>query len=190
MALTDLLRDHAEWLPVFIFLARVSDVSIGTVRTIVVMRGHRWVAFLLGFFEVLIWVTVVSAVFAHLQNWLNLVAYAGGFATGNAVGMWLEGKLAMGMQTLSFVSQGGHNAVAERLRYGDLAVTTITGRGFKGPVAICMAVVPRRSAESVIRMAREIDPDVFVTVEDVRMSLPAATQAYGAGKVRLDVGRG
>jgi uncharacterized protein YebE (UPF0316 family) len=189
MAIQEFVARHAEWLPVMIFFARVTDVSIGTVRTICVMRGQRTVAFFLGFFEVLIWVIAVSAILSHLSHWINLVAYAGGFATGNAVGMWIESKLALGTQTVSFVSQGEYHAVAERLRYADLSVTTMTGRGYKGPVSICMAVVPRRMAQDVIRMAKEIDPTVFVTVEDVRATTAAATQAYGAGKVRLDVGR-
>ena len=159
-------------LPVLIFLARVTDVSIGTVRLICVTRGHRAVAVCLGFCEILIWVTAFSTVLRHLDHWINIVAFAGGFATGNAVGMAIEKRLAMGVQLINLVSRGSAHAVAAALRYIDIRVTTFMGNGDDGPVAVCMAVVPRRKTPTIIRIARNIDPDVLVTVEDVNACLP------------------
>lgn len=160
-------------LPMLIFLARVTDVSIGTVRLICVTRGHRAVAVCLGFFEVLIWVTAFSTVLRHLDNWVNIVAFAAGFATGNAVGMAIEKRLAMGVQLVNLVSHGSAHAVAAALRYADVRVTTFMGNGDDdGPVSVCMAVVPRRRVPTVIRIARNIDPDVLVTIEDVNECLP------------------
>lgn len=176
-------------MPLVIFCARIADVSLGTVRTICVTRGQRVAAVALGFFEILIWIVAVSGVFAHLSNWLNAVAYAGGFAVGNAVGMWIEGKIALGVQTVSFISRGGAHAVAERLRFADLRVTTLTGTGRDGPVSLCVAIVPRRRTRDVIRMARDVDPHVMVTVEDVRETSVEHPAIVGAGKTPLALRR-
>jgi uncharacterized protein YebE (UPF0316 family) len=183
---------HSPWLPLFIFLARVTDVSIGTVRLICVTRGRRAAAIFLGFFEVLIWVLAVSSVLAHLSQWVNILAWAGGFATGNAVGMWIEQRLALGMQMVTFLSKGKAQAVAERFRFGDMMVTTMQGSGRDGPVAVCFAVVPRKQTPTVIRMAKEIDPNVLVTVEDVRetSARQPATQLAGKVPTFLSLGTG
>ena len=183
--MVDFLPDDPILTPVLIFLARVTDVSMGTVRLICVTRGHRLVAIVLGFFELLIWVFAVSSVFAHLDRWINIVAFAGGFAAGNALGMSIEARLALGVQTLSFISRGRANAVAERLRYAGLPVTTLLGSGRDGPVVLCMAVVPRRQTPTTIKMAKEIDPDVVVTVEDVRQTTAVHTGTYGPGKIPM-----
>jgi uncharacterized protein YebE (UPF0316 family) len=165
LALID-LDHHAYLLPLLIFTARVADVSIGTFRLICVTRGRRGLAVLLGAFEVTIWLLAISGVFAYLHQWWNVIAYVAGFTTGNAVGMAIEKRLAMGTQLIRFISRGPANAVAERLRFAEQVVTTVPGRGRDGPVSVCLAVVPRRKTDALIRMAREIDPDVVVTVED------------------------
>jgi uncharacterized protein YebE (UPF0316 family) len=166
--MSELMPANTVLLALLIFVARATDVAIAVVRTICVTRGHRAIAVMLGFFESLVWIFAVSTVFARLNNPINIVAFAGGFAAGNAMGMWIEGKLAIGVQILSFISRGSAQAVAERLRFSNYRVTTMTGQGRDGPVAICMAVVPRKQTQEAIRMAREIDAGVVVTVEDVR----------------------
>ncbi|MEK6677339.1 MAG: DUF5698 domain-containing protein [Planctomycetota bacterium] len=163
-----ILAIDPQWLPVFIFVARITDVSLGTVRLICVTRGQRLVAVVLGFFEVLIWVTAVSSVLSHLDRWINILSYAAGFAAGSALGMRIEQSLALGVQMVTLLSRGEAHAVAARLRYAEMVVTTFEGSGREGPVAICFVVVPRRQTPLVIRMAREVDPNVVVTVEDVR----------------------
>jgi len=171
--------------PLLIFLARATDVSLGTIRLICVTRGQRLAAIILGFFELIIWVFAVSGVLSHLDHWVNILAFAGGFATGNALGMSIESRLALGLQTISFISQGRANAVAERLRFAGLRVTTFLGGGRDGPVALCMAIVPRKKTAGTIRMARQVDPEVIVTVEDVRETTAVSTETQGAGKTRL-----
>jgi len=111
------LGAHPYFWPLFIFCARVTDVSIGTMRTIFVVRGYRLIAAVLGFFEVTVWLMAVSSVIGNLHRWPNIVAYGLGFATGNAVGMWLEQKVALGMQTVRIISPPPAAAVAEALRF-------------------------------------------------------------------------
>lgn len=175
----------SPWLPVFIYFARIGDVSISTLRVLSIMRGKRALAVTLGFFEILIWIFAASSVLTRLDRWLNIIAYAAGFASGNAVGMWLESKLAMGVQIVTLMSRGKAHAVAERLRFGEIHVTTMSGQGHFGPVAICTAIVPRKQARRVIAMAREVDPEVVFTIEDTRETTPIGLYAPGAGKTPL-----
>lgn len=183
--LSSILPTHPHWTPLLIFLARMMDVSMGTVRVICLTRGQRAVAIALGFCEMIIWVFAVSSVFSQLDRPINILAFAGGYAAGMALGLWIEGRLALGVQIVSFISIGPHKAVAERLRFGGFLVTSLEGSGRDGPVSICMAVVPRRQTTSAIRMAKEIDCDVVVTVEDVRETTAVRTCVEGAGKIPL-----
>jgi uncharacterized protein YebE (UPF0316 family) len=140
---------------------------------------------LLSFAEVTIWLLAVTSVLANLDQWINILAYAGGYATGSAVGMCLESRLALGTQLVTFVSRGTAQAVAERLRFADHNVTTITGRNHEGPVSICHAILPRRQTAAAIRMARQIDPGVTATVEDVRTAQVDHMAGCGPGKMLL-----
>lgn len=185
MSMIGYLTFDPIWLPVLIFCARVADVSIGTLRMICIVREHRPLAVVLSFAEVTIWLLAVTSVLTHLDQWVNIVAYAGGYATGSAAGMWIESRLALGTQLVTFVSCGTARAVAERLRFADHSVTTLAGSNQDGPVSICHAILPRRQAASAIRMAREVDPDVIATVEDLRATTMQHTTGCGPGKVPL-----
>jgi len=172
-----LFAEQSLWVPVLIFLGRVTDVSLGTVRLICVTRGRRALAVGLGFLETMIWILAISGTFAHLDHWVNILAYCSGFATGNAVGMWIERTLAMGTQIVQFISRSSAQAVAEGLRFAGSTVTTLLGQGRDGPVAICIAIVPRRRAARVIAIARQIDPDVLITIEDATQIAAKLTAA-------------
>lgn len=166
--LMDALPWPAVTLPLLIFCARIADVSIGTVRLICVTRGMNVLAVGLGFFEVLIWVSAVSTVLVHLDNWVNILAYAGGFTTGSAVGLWIEQRLALGVVAVTFISRQFGAEIAGQLRAANARVTTITGSGRDGPVEVSLAVVPRRQTAPLVAVARVVDPEVVVTVQDVR----------------------
>jgi len=154
-------------IPLLIFLARIGDVSIGTVRLIFIARGVRMLAVVLGFFEVLIWVTAVSAVLMHLNNWINILAYAGGFAAGNGIGLWIEGRLALGAVALRLISRHSGQAIAQHLRASSYRVTTINAEGRDGAVTMVLVILSRRHAQRLLNLAREIDPDVIATLDDV-----------------------
>lgn len=174
---------HPLLWPVFIFTARIIDVSMGTVRTILVVRGSRVLAPMIGFVEISVWLLAISGVLTHLDRWYNLVAYAGGFAAGNAIGVFIEQALAIGMQALTLVSSSKSAAVAAGLRLAGYGVTEMKGRGLNGEVSLSLVIVNRRETRSAIKVARVIDPDVFCTVEDIRASSAqmqrAATAATG-----------
>ena len=159
-----------------IFLLRMVDVSMAIMRMIIAVRGQRGLAAMIGFFEVLLWLMAVGAALEHLDSPLHVVGYAAGFAAGNYVGVWLEGRFAMGINVVRAVFRADQEGDAERvgvaaaqqLRAAGFAVTEMGGRGKESEVDILNVVVPRRQVPRVLHVVREADPNVFATVEEIR----------------------
>ncbi|MFC1522356.1 DUF2179 domain-containing protein [Elusimicrobiota bacterium] len=157
-----------SWGPVVIFLLRIIDVSMGTVRTMLTMRNAKTIVPVIAFFEVLIWIFAVGNAIKNLNSPWHLIGYAGGFAAGNVVGMWIEGKLAYGFVTAHIISKTGKQAIAQGLRERGYGVTEFRGRGWGGRVQILLSVIKRRDVRELIRVAKGIDPKVFVTIEEAQ----------------------
>jgi uncharacterized protein YebE (UPF0316 family) len=185
LVMPELILPDSPWFPLLIFVARIMDVSLGTLRIICITRGYRKLSVLFAFLEITIWVYAITSVVRHLDNFANVAAYAAGFATGNWVGMWIEQKLALGTQVMTLFSRGRAHAVAEGLRLADMAVTTLVGNGRDGPVSMCVAVLPRRGVHSVIKIAKNIDPDVQIAIADIRQTTFSRGGAACAGKTPL-----
>lgn len=151
-----------------IFFLRVLDMSLDTLRVLFVMRGKRKLVWLLGFAQSLIFVVAITSVLSNLDNPLNLVGYAGGFATGNVVGMIIESKLAVGFIHLTIVSSRRGSVLAEVLRDNGFALTEIPARGRDGTVSVLYADVPRKDVKRVEKLIHEADPEAYITEEDVR----------------------
>jgi uncharacterized protein YebE (UPF0316 family) len=151
-----------------IFILRVCDMTLDTLRVLMVMRGRKGFAWCLGFFQAMISILAISTVLSNLGNPLNVVMYAAGFATGNVVGMWIENRLAIGHVNLTIVSSRRGNAIAEHLRQQGYAVTEIPARGRDGTVTLLNCSVLRKKGYSVRGLVNEIDPEAFITAEDVR----------------------
>jgi uncharacterized protein YebE (UPF0316 family) len=165
----EILSSSQAWLMAgLIFLLRVTDMTLDTLRVLVVMRGRKSIAWILGFFQAGIFVLAISSVLENLDNPLNIAGYAAGFATGNVMGMLIEERLAIGHILLSIVSPRRGSAIAENLRGEGYAVTEIPARGKDGMVSLLYVNVLRRNTERVKKLANEIDPDAFITAEDVR----------------------
>lgn len=160
------------FLCLLIFTARVCDVSLGTLRVIMVTQGRRLLAASLGFFEVLIWVMAVSKVMQNLNRPIYAVAYAGGFACGNYVGLTLERWVAFGHQVVRVFSRQGEE-VAERLRALRFRVTLFEGCGRDGPVHMLYTETERREVPRLLCEARRIDPRCYYVVDDIRVASSA-----------------
>jgi len=152
-----------------VFFMRVIDVSINTVRIVVVMRGQIRLAALLGFFESLSWITAASLVFANLGNPVRAVAFAAGFATGVLVGGFVERRLAMGTAFVRVVAPLDTDQVAPRLREEGFPVTVINAEGRDGEVRLSFMVIPRKRINQALATVHEINPEAFVTVEEVNL---------------------
>jgi uncharacterized protein YebE (UPF0316 family) len=162
-----------------IFALRVCDVTLGTIRTVAIVKGFVSTAVILGFFELLVWVLAISQVISRLdESWFLAISYAGGFATGNAVGIMVERKLAMGTSVVRFMTANHGEAVANALRSDGHEVTTFHGEGSRGPVTLVYAVAPRKQLRSMIRTAQRHDPDIFWISEP-------AHESSGEPSVRL-----
>jgi len=155
-------------MPLLIFLARICDVSIGTMRIIFVSKGKKNIAPILGFFEVLIWIIAISKIMQNLDNYVNYVAYAAGFATGNFVGMIIEEKLAMGIQMIRiFTNERGMDLV-RLLNSNGYGATTIEAHGAKEKIHLVYSIVQRNELENVLKVINSFNPKAFFTIEDVK----------------------
>ncbi|MBN1687675.1 MAG: DUF2179 domain-containing protein [Candidatus Omnitrophica bacterium] len=150
-----------------IFFLRVTDVSLGTVRMVMVTRGHRLTAAAIGFFEITIWVVAVSKVISHLTNWFYVFGYSGGFAAGTLCGMFLVEKLAIGYVMIKIVSSEKGKEVTEAIRQGGHGATMTQAQGYAGHVSLINVVVSRKYVPDVIEIAKKIDENIFLIVEDV-----------------------
>ena len=154
--------------PLLIFIARILDVSIGTIRIIMVSKGSKILAPILGFFEAIIWLLAITQVMQHLSNIACFIAYGFGFAMGNYVGIVIEEKIALGLQAVRFITKDTVDVLTMALRDEGYGATVIEATGGKGKVNIIYSIVPRKNIDNVLTLAREIDPNVFVSIQDIR----------------------
>ncbi len=157
-------------LPLFIFFARICDVSIGTIRIIMIGRSRRGMAALLGFFEVIIWLIAVSQVLGHLNNVISYIAYGAGFAAGNYVGISIENRLAIGMQAVQIITEENLKALSMLLRQEGFGVTNLAAKGQKGQMDFIYVVTPRKRSDEVLAIVKEFDANAFISVMDLRSS--------------------
>ncbi|MFH1723702.1 MAG: DUF5698 domain-containing protein [Elusimicrobiota bacterium] len=156
------------WGPLIIFALRICDVSIATIRMLLMMRSAKMIVPILAFFEILIWIFAIGSAIKNLNSPWHILGYAGGFATGTVVGMWIEEKLAYGYATARFISKKSGAELGAILRERGFGVTELSGRGREGEVAVFVSVVRRKELEDLVAAAQQADPDIFVTVEETR----------------------
>jgi uncharacterized protein YebE (UPF0316 family) len=179
--------DSYPWLlPVVIFFGRICDVTLGTLRIIFVSKGEKMKAPIVGFFEVFIWVVVISQIFANTTNIYAYIAYAAGYATGNFVGIFVENKIGFGYQLFRIYTQKNGAELCRMLNQRGIGSTLIKGEGAVSEVDIIEAVVKRRADKIVIETLNQFDPDIFYLIEDIR-SKQKGIFAYSsaAGSPRL-----
>jgi uncharacterized protein YebE (UPF0316 family) len=150
-----------------IFCLRLIDVSMGTVRILMAVRGRRLLAGVIGFFEVTIFLVAISQVVTNIGNWWNVLGYAGGFAVGTVVGMTIERKLAIGLAEVNIISMGKGTELAEALRAEGFGATEFLGAGQESIVDMIRTVVRRREVPSVTAVASAIDDSAFITVQEM-----------------------
>jgi uncharacterized protein YebE (UPF0316 family) len=155
-------------LPLLVFLARLVDVSLGTVRIILISRCRKYLAPTLGFLEVLIWITVVSQVVSGAQNIVAYLAYAAGFAVGNYVGMLIEEKLAIGTLVVRVILPQEGSLLVEHLHEEGYGATYVDGHGASGPVMLIYTIVMRKELPRVVNLIQQVHPRAFFTVEELR----------------------
>ena len=165
----NLVHDYPMLLALGIFLARIADVSMGTVRILVGFRGYRLLAAVIGFCEAAIWVVAASKVIQHLDAWYLVVAYAGGFAAGNYLGLTLERRLAVGRELARIISYRPDAALSQELTRRGWPVVELHGtRRNHEPVEVMYVVAARRRMPELLALVRQFDPDALYTITDVK----------------------
>ncbi len=154
--------------PFLIFGIRIVDVSMAVVRMIYAVRGRRGLAAIIGFFELLLWLMAAGNALKHLDSWMHVVGYAGGFAMGNYTGVWIEQRLALGLNSVRAVVRFNGGEIAQKLRDAGFAVTVMAGTGMGGSLEILHLIVQRSKVDGLLRQLRELAPDAFISVEEVR----------------------
>jgi uncharacterized protein YebE (UPF0316 family) len=154
-------------LPLLIFIARVADVSLGTVRVIFIARGLKYLAPIVGFFEILIWLLAIGQIMQNLSSPLCYIAYASGFAMGNYVGIWIAEKLSLGVVLIRVITNKDALELLEYLRSADYGVTSVDAHGSEGKVQVVFTIVPRREVAGVVNLIKQFNPKAFYTIEEV-----------------------
>ncbi|RMG86007.1 MAG: DUF2179 domain-containing protein [Chloroflexi bacterium] len=151
-----------------IFILRVVNNAIATMRIILTNRGRKLLAAVLAFLESVIFAVVIAQVVSDLNNWLNLTAYAGGFAAGGWFGMWLEERFITSYRTVSVITHMRGHEIAEALRSAGYGVTETVGQGKDGEVLIVRTVVTAREVPKVAKIIRSINNNAFIELAELR----------------------
>jgi len=162
-------------LPFLIFLARIADVSINTIRIIYVLGGRKMTATILGFFESFIWLMAIRQIFEHLDNWICYVAYPAGFATGILVGMMIEERIAYGKVIVRIITRKEVYHLIAFLSAKNFRYTQVNAEGPDGHENLVFTVLEREYLDELLLKLKEILPSAFYTVERVNRAAESGT---------------
>ncbi|WP_428388232.1 DUF2179 domain-containing protein [Mucisphaera sp.] len=185
--------DFAWYLPLLIFLARVADVSLGTIRMILVIAGRRWISAFIGFIEVAIWALAVGGLVTNLSNPIILVFYAGGFAAGTILGIYIEEWIALGIRLVRVINRDTSINLCRALREKGFRVTRVEGTGQDGPVEIGFSIVRRTDLPAYQDAVHSIAPKAWIAVERAEQASATAITSdankrrrklFGLGAIR------
>lgn len=164
----DVFLSTSAWLvAIGIFAARTVNIALDTLRFMFTLRGKRWISWILGFIQSVLFVIIIGSVLTNLDNPLNIIGYAAGFATGNVIGMAIEKRLALGYIHFNIISRNHSTEIADALRADGFGVTEIPARGKESNFMLIDCRVRRKQAEAVEALTLQVDPEAFITTEEV-----------------------
>lgn len=165
------LTDSWVWawivIPLLIFIARILDVSIGTIRFVMISKGNKFIAPVLGFFEVIIWLLVIGQILQNLSNFLGYIAYGAGFATGNYVGMWIEERLSLGSVIIRIITRLDSTVLVKSIRDLGYGVTVVDAHGKSAETKIIFTIVKKQDLDRIVDLIKVNNPQAFYSVENV-----------------------
>jgi len=176
---------HPWLLPIVIFFGRICDVTLGTLRIIFVSKGEKKKAPIVGFFEVFIWVVIISQIFSHANSLIAYLAYAGGYAAGNYVGILVENKIAFGYLLFRIYTKRSGAELTQLLNKSGFGSTFIRGEGAVSEVDIIETVISRKDERKVVAILNKFDPDAFFLIEDIRSKQKGIFMLSSAAAPRL-----
>ena len=157
-------------MPLLIIFARICDVSLGTIRIISIARGYKFIAPLLGFFEILIWLLAIKQIMQNLTNIFYYVAYSGGFAAGTFIGIYIEEKLAMGIFLIRIITSKDASELIEFIKSAGYGVTSVNAQGATGQVHIIYTIIKRSNIQDITEIIDRFNPKSFYSIEDIRFA--------------------
>jgi uncharacterized protein YebE (UPF0316 family) len=158
-----------SFLPLFIFLARICDVTLGTLRIIFISKGKHFLAPLFGFIEVFIWIAVIGQILEYAAgDVICYLCYAAGYATGSFVGIIVEERLALGTQLIRVYTKKDGAGLMRLLNKNKYGATTTIGEGVEGGVHIVETFVGRKNSGYAQELINTYDPSAFYVISDVR----------------------
>ena len=155
-------------LPILIFFARICDVTLGTIRVIFISKGVKYLAPIIGFFEVIIWLLAIGQVMNNLTNIVAYIAYGAGFALGTFIGMLIEEKISIGLLSVRIITKEDPAELMQYLRSQKYGVTSIDGEGATGRVKMVFTIIKRQDLGQVVGIIKEFHPNAFYSVEEVK----------------------
>lgn len=154
-------------IPLLIFSARVIDVTLGTFRIIFVARGMKYLAAGVGFFEIIIWLLAIGQILQNLTNVMCYIAYGGGFACGNFLGIYIADKISLGKVIIRIITPQDTSKLMGFFRKQNYGVTVLDAMGGEGPVKIIFSVLKKNDLPFVIDNIKTLNPKAFYSVEDI-----------------------
>ncbi len=155
-------------LPLLIAMARIMDVTIGTIRLIFVSRGLKNYAPFLGFLEVIIWLLAIGQIMQQLDNFMSYIGYGAGFAAGNYIGILLVEKMSIGNVVIRVIPKKDTTELIAHLRAADYGVTIMDAEGKTGPVKILFSIVKKKDLKEALEIINTHNPNAFYTIEEVQ----------------------
>jgi uncharacterized protein YebE (UPF0316 family) len=167
----DFLMENSIWVYLFIFFGKILEVSVSTVRLVLINRGERTKGSILAFFDILLWVLITGTVLAGFQSdWIRLIIFAAAFSIGNFLGSWIEDKLAFGLSSVQVIVPECEEteAVTETLRARGFAVTVLHGEGKDGKRKILMLHLKRKKIPQAMQTVRFYLKDAMIVINDAK----------------------
>ncbi len=174
-------------MPILIFLSRIADQTIGSLRIIFMSKGFKYIAPLLGFFEVIIWLVAVTQIIKHVDNPISYIAYGLGFATGTFIGMKVEERLSIGKVMMRIIPKMDTTELIKHMRQQNFGLTISDAQGSQGSVKVIMSIMDRKDTRKLIPIIHKYNPHAFYTVEDIRA---VNEGVFPQKRRRLSLGRG
>jgi uncharacterized protein YebE (UPF0316 family) len=153
-------------LPLLIFFARILDVSLQTLRIIFTSRDQIKLAPIVGFFEVFIWLLAIGQLFINISNILYYFAYAGGFATGNYIGIYIDRKLSIGLLNIQLIITQNPDKLLKSLREAGYGLTVLSAEGYHNK--LIQLIIKRKNLRQVLEIIEQIYENAFISVQQVQ----------------------
>ena len=156
-------------LPLLIFVARICDVSMETIRVIYISKGIKYLAPFIAFFEIVIWLLAMEVVMKDLSNVANFLAFAFGFAMGTYIGLVIEEKLSIGMVIMRIITtEESNEEIISFMQSENYGITSLDATGSRGNVKMILSLVNRVDVPRITEHIQSTNPHAFFSIEDVR----------------------